>query len=293
MRASGPRSLWAAAGAALVALCGGVAPVSAAASGSARPAGEKLDSFAGSCSIEGSSFFDPPATNTEQRLKVTYEGRGTCTGTLTGRRVSNTPVRMHSTATSEGSCPRARTTAPGQGAITFADGTTIRYTVEFTSLLTEVDFAFYGERSGSARGHGSFLTPRTPPDVVLECAGDGAAEVPLDISLTTDSSLVSAARGGAGRRDHKAPRVRVAGVPRKRCARRAFRAEIRIAERWSGLRRATLSMDGRRLMATGAKRFSRRIGARRLRSGSHRLAVLAIDRAGNRAVAKRHFRRCA
>jgi hypothetical protein len=153
--------------------------------------GEKLDSFDGSCSVQGTSTFTPPATNTEQELKVGYEGRGTCTGTLDGRDLSNTPVEMQSSGRSLGSCQRARTLAPAQGALTFGDGTTIRYTLDFTSLLTEVDLTYYGERSGTAPGHGTFLTQRTPPDVAAQCAGEGAKDVPLDISLTTDSPLVS------------------------------------------------------------------------------------------------------
>jgi hypothetical protein len=153
---------------------------------------DKLDSFDGSCSVQGTSSFTPPATNSEQSLQVSYDGSGTCTGTLDGRNVSNAPIKMHSTAHSEGSCQQAHTTEPGQGAITFADGTAIRYTFDFTSVLTQVDLTYYGERSGTARGQGSFLTPRTTPDVAAKCAGDGAAEVPLDISLTTDSPLVSA-----------------------------------------------------------------------------------------------------
>jgi hypothetical protein len=170
------------------------------------PAGahSKLDSFSGSCSVQGTAYFTPPATTTQQMLAVRYDASGTCSGTLNRRSVSSAPVRMHHTARSEGSCLRARTTAPGQGAITFADGTTIRYTIEFSSVLTEVEFAFYGKRSGSAAGHGTFLTERTPPDIGLQCAGEGAAEVPLDISLTTDSPLVSE----HGRRDRDATRVR-------------------------------------------------------------------------------------
>jgi hypothetical protein len=161
--------------------------------GGLAPAGAnvKLDSFAGSCSLQGTTTFTPPATNTLQPLTTIYDASGTCSGTLDGRQVSNAAVKMHNVGQSDGSCPYASTTAPGQGAITFADGTTIRYTFEFTSVLTEVDLTMYGERSGSARAHATFLTPRTPPDVALKCAGDGVAELPMDLSLTTDSPLVS------------------------------------------------------------------------------------------------------
>jgi hypothetical protein len=94
------------------------------------------------------------------------------------------------------------------------------------------------------------------------------------------------------RGDDKAPRIRVTGVPRKRCARRNFRARVRIAERWSGLRRAELRLGQRRLAVTGKKVFVRRIPVRRLRSGRHRLTVVALDRAGNRSRRTVAFRRC-
>jgi hypothetical protein len=257
--------------------------------GPPRP-GEQLDRFSGSCSLQGSNAFSPPITNTQQMLSLSYDGSGTCSGTLNGRDVSNAPVRMHNTGTSDGSCLRARTLAPAKGAITFPDGTTIRYTFDFTFVLSEGDITFYGQRSGTAHGHGSFVTQRTPSDVTLKCGGEGEKELPLDITLTTDSPLVSA-RTAASRRDYKAPRIRLAGVPRKRCA-RGFRARVRIAERWSGLRRARLSLDGRRLLVTRKKRFSRRIPARRPGPARHRLKVVALDNAGNRSVKKARFRTC-
>ena len=284
IRGRGRRGHWLIAVAAAALVWGGLAPADAK---------RGLDSFAGSCSLEGTDTFTPPATNTMQHLTVRYDARGTCTGTLNGRKVSNAPVEMHNFSHSYGSCPNAHTTGPGPGTIRFADGTTIRYSVEFTSVGTEVDLTMHGQRSGSAHAHATFLTQRTPPDVTLKCAGEGAAKVPMDLSLTTDSPLVSGhGRSVARGRDYKAPRIRLAGAPRKRCAHRAFRARVRIAERWSGLRRARLSLDGQRLVITGEKRFSRRIRPRRLRSGRHRLTVVARDRAGNRSTKKRRFRSC-
>jgi hypothetical protein len=149
------------------------------------------DSFAGSCSLQGTVSFAPPLTNTQTPLVYTYDASGTCSGALDGRSVSNAAVKLHHSGPADGSCLRAGTTAPGQGALTFADGTTIDYTLDFNFVLTEGEFDFYGERSGSASGHGSFLTERSPPDAALRCAGAGNAQLPMDMSLTTDSPLVS------------------------------------------------------------------------------------------------------
>jgi hypothetical protein len=161
----------------------GVAPAQAGAGG-------ESDTFDGSCSVQGDATFSPPVTNTLQPLTTTYYGEGTCSGTLNGSSVSGAPITMSSSARANGSCPRAETIRPGRGAITFADGTTIRYSLEFTSVLTEVVFTFDGKRSGSASGRGTFLTDRTSPDVAAECAGDGLERTPLDLMLTTEGPLV-------------------------------------------------------------------------------------------------------
>ena len=192
MRRQGRQTIWLGVAAVALLVIGGLAPASAK---------EKVDSFAGSCSFQGTVTFSPPATDFQQRLHVVYDGPGTCSGTLDGREVSNAPVTVHNVADADGSCNRAQTIAPGRGGFRFADGTVIRYSFEFDFVGTEGTFDFQGERSGSAHGHGSFLTQRTPPDVALQCAGDGVSEAPLDISLTTDSPLVSRSGAGASRKE--------------------------------------------------------------------------------------------
>ena len=190
MKVLGRRTVWL--GAAVVAMlaAAGLAPASAK---------QRVDSFAGSCSFQGTVAFSPPATNTQQLLKVVYDANGTCDGTLDGRQVSGAPVEMHNEATADGSCLRADTIEPGHGAMEFADGTVIAYSLEFHYVGTDGVQTFQGERSGSALGHGSFLTQRTPPDTALKCAGEGAAEVPMDLSLTTQSPLESDGQPGAKR----------------------------------------------------------------------------------------------
>jgi hypothetical protein len=153
---------------------------------------DKVNSFEGSCSLEGTATFSPPATNTLQSLDVTYDATGACSGTLNGRTLLNAPVAMHNAVRDvNGSCPRADTTRLGRGAITFADGTAVSYTFEFHFPSAVGTFRFYGQRSGTAHGVGNLLTPRTPPDVLERCAGEGVSETPLDVWMATDSPLVS------------------------------------------------------------------------------------------------------
>jgi hypothetical protein len=164
----------------------------------AGTASAKADSFAGSCSVQGADTFTPPATNNLQPFAVDYSASGTCSGALDGRNVSNAPVVLHQRAQNvNGSCPYAQTTEPGIGSLTFGDGTTIGYSFEFTSVGVDVYLRMQGQRSGSATALASFLTARTTPDVITECGGDGAAQVPMDLSLITNSPLVSKHGRGA------------------------------------------------------------------------------------------------
>jgi hypothetical protein len=66
--------------------------------------------------------------------------------------------------------------------------------------LTEVALTLTGERSGSARGRGTFLNDRTSPDINEQCAGEGVEEAALDLVFATDSPLVSRRRG---KRNHR------------------------------------------------------------------------------------------
>jgi hypothetical protein len=194
MRTGGRRRICIAAAITAAALGVGHVPASAK---------DRVDSFEGSCSLQGTVKFSPPATNTQQRLSVSYDATGTCSGTLNGRTVSNAPVRARHVARDvDGSCVHADTTRPGRGAITFPDGTTIAFTFEFHFVATNGVFTFHGQRSGSARGTGSFLTQRTPPDLALKCGGEGVSEAPLDIELITDSPLVSGRPGHGGGKHH-------------------------------------------------------------------------------------------
>jgi hypothetical protein len=195
-------------------------------------AGQTLDSFEGSCAVQGTNTFSPPITNADGILAFDYRGDGRCTGSIDGRRVTDAPVQMHNAGMAAGSCLRAHTLDPGQTTLTFADGQTVRATFDFTFTTTEGDVEWYGERSGLARGHGSFLTTRSPPDVALHCASGGNAELPLDVSLTTESPLVSEPRGVPPAAATAAPKaLRLSGRPaRARAGRRtAFAFHVRTA----------------------------------------------------------------
>ena len=231
--------------------------------GPARP-GEQLDSFAGTCSLKGDVTFSPPAKNEAQALTYDYAAKGTCSGTLDGRKVSDAPVALRQGGHSQGGCQQAATTTPGDGVLSFSSGEAIGFTLDFTTHGTEVSGEGYGLRSGIARGSATFATQRTGPDVATGCAGDGAKTVPMDLTLTTDTPLVdgrsraaratpgrSGASGGAPARG----RLRVSVTPRRARAGRRTRFAFRVtnadgrpaagARVWFAGRRARASRNGR------------------------------------------------
>ena len=236
---------------------------------------DNTDSFAGSCSFTGDVTFVPPATNRPALLAYGYEGRGLCSGTLNGGEVDDAPARIHHSGRAEGICRSARTIEPGVGAIEFETGEVIHDTLDFTSSGTEVDLEFYGQRSGTAEGHATFMTPRTSPDIVRKCEQEGVAKTPLDLTLRTDSPLVSV-RQASQRRARR--RMRLAVSPRSVRAGRSTAFRFRVA-----------TPDGRAVKGAIVRFAGRR--ARANRRGAARLTA-TLRRPGRRIAraSKRGFR---
>jgi hypothetical protein len=232
--------------------------------------GEHLDTFAGSCSVQGDVTFDPPATNNQAATFYTYDSRGTCTGTLNGRTLDSAPVRLTTAGHSDASCMRAMTFPPGDSAITFPDGTRLPTTLDFTSKATELDGTFYGTRSGSATVHSTFLTQRTPPDVPAKCAGDGVRTAPMDLTLRTAKPLVSSTRSESAAAVPE--RLRVSSRPRRVRARRRTTLTFRVTTlRGRAVPGALVRFAGRRARtgAAGTARITvslRRRGLREARA---------------------------
>ena len=93
-------------------------------------------------------------------------------------------------------------------------------------------------------------------------------------------------------RDAEKPRIRVRGVPRRRCAARGFGVRVHALDA-SPIARVLLRLDGRLLASTRAALLKARVRARHLPAGRHRLTAVARDAAGNRARRTVRFRRCA
>jgi hypothetical protein len=127
---------------------------------------------------------------------------------------------------------------------------------------------------------------------------------------TTGSGPGGGGAGSAGPGpDVRGPGIHITGLPGVRprplitrpgtrapnasvvCTRRDFNASVRLSDR-AGIRRVKVYLDGKRLLLTTRTRFTLHIRARGLKVGNHRLTVIALDRAGNHSVIRRHFGRC-
>lgn len=165
-------------------------------------ASAERNSFEGSCSAQGTTTFDPPVTNATRLTTFEFRGGGRCTGRLNGRDVSNAPARAHVVGPLKTSCAAGRGPEPARAKITFTQGThskrddvTIRAKfLDNTATGPNFEGRLKGKKSGSAQVRGTFVTPRTPPDITTKCFGKGISKVPTDVSFVTDSPLVSRRR---------------------------------------------------------------------------------------------------
>lgn len=138
--------------------------------------------------------------------------------------------------------------------------------------------------------------------------GPGSATGPGTTAPGTGTAPGSGTGPGSGT-DVKAPIVQLLGLPGLRqppirrpgirrppastvCTTRNFTARVRVRN-GAAIRSVSVYLDGRRVRRTSRTRFSLRIEVRGLRVGSHRITVVARDRAGKRSVTTRRFGRCA
>ena len=170
----------------------------------ALPAAPALaeDSFSGSCKdIEGTAKFDTPLTNTVSDNVYHFAGTGTCTGKLNGADITDSPIAAQVDGPFSGSCEGSESTAPGPGKLVFGKGTaatgddvTVSFKMTFTGTASEIDFTLAGTKAGTATGHATFVTPRTPPDLVAKCLAGGNGELPFD--ATSNAGTLSSESAG-------------------------------------------------------------------------------------------------
>lgn len=133
-----------------------------------------------------------------------------------------------------------------------------------------------------------------------------AAVTLINDTVTRATCLAGTGAGAAGvpaspGADTTGPTVLLTGVPTgtpatpttpaATCITRNFSARVRVSDT-AGIRLVSVYLDGRLLKQVATPRFSVAINVRGLRVGRHRIKVVASDRAGNRRVTTRTFRKC-
>ena len=149
----------------------------------AEQAGPKSpESFSGECAIDGVVEFDPPMTNTPQRITQTIDGKAAvCTGTFVDAKgrsheLAGADVSETTTAVSENmSCASALPSGPGtlffpHGAI---DVTFDEYRVGALPLVR-----FTGAAGGSLTGYAS--PTEDPAALVAKCGAEGIDQVHVE-----------------------------------------------------------------------------------------------------------------
>ena len=157
----------------------------------------------------------------------------------------------------------------------------VRYTVDGGAEQTTAT-----DPSGNAR-----ITVAAGEHTLVFRGVDGAGNVeanPNSVTLTCQALPAQA--------DETRPRAGIAGVPTA-CVTGAFRVRVTARDN-RALQRIVVRRDGRRVVQRrlrGVRRtsFTVRIDATRLRSGRHRISLVAQDTAGNRRTATVRFTRCA
>lgn len=89
-----------------------------------------------------------------------------------------------------------------------------------------------------------------------------------------------------------APLLRLRGVKSRGCIRSNFNLRVSVLTPKGRLRWARLALDGRRILQTRSRRFSKRIVVAQLSPGPHRLVATAQDLSGTTVRSVATFRRC-
>ena len=141
----------------------------------------------------------------------------------------------------------------------------------------------------TVRGGRRIAYIRTPPT----CPASGRWTNTVTYTFRDGVKQTFRAHTPCRRRARTAPlpplRIRMRGLPRRRCVSRPFAVRAAATRR---ARQVTVYLDGRRIAKVRGRRVRARVRVRALRPGRHRLKAIARDRRGRAVVARAKFRRC-
>jgi hypothetical protein len=154
----------------------------------ALPAGASATTLSGDCSLAGTATFTQPLTGLIAGNGFVFDGKGTCTGTLDGKAITDREGLAK--VVNDGaylSCA-ASGSMGGDGTLTFVNGKldstvqptdppdppdqVLKFTLDQLGVATEVPFRIQGKNAGLALGEASFRDSAGAA-TAQDCVGNG------------------------------------------------------------------------------------------------------------------------
>jgi hypothetical protein len=153
--------------------------------------GGRIETFDGTCHMDGLLRQSPPITNTPQEGRASARTRGTCSGTLTDARgrdheLTDAPASYAARAGGTMSCGGG--TAEGQGYIQIA-GRRIRFLFSEVRGPGVAAVNLQGRAGGSATGTAHVAADENPVDIAQKCSGSGLRTAHIELDLATTPAI--------------------------------------------------------------------------------------------------------
>lgn len=136
------------------------------------------NTVSGACVLSGGASFTSPLGFVPGSNGFSFNGSGTCSGTLNGATVTNAPASAIANGTGTLGCSASEGT--GSGTLT-VNGAAIGFAFTLVGTASEVELVLTGNSGGAAVGHATFATGGTAGTA---CAS-GASTLPFTVAATS------------------------------------------------------------------------------------------------------------
>ena len=176
----------------------------------AVPAVASAHTLTGECKVTGTATFDPNLMGQSQTGSFDFQSGSpgkdftgqdvpdgtTCNGTIDGKQY-NGPVTVHVAGTGQLSCAQS-SGMNAEGAITFPDGVSVPFKMDFTGIATEVNLTIKSD-DGSEAGSGSASFAKyAGPQTLADCNTGGVHQLGFEATANVDNLTGGPPPGGAG-----------------------------------------------------------------------------------------------
>lgn len=133
------------------------------------------NTVSGACDLSGTASFSSPLGLTPGSNGFTFDGSGTCSGTLNGAAITNAPAST--TASGTGTLGCSASEGAGSGTL-YVNGAPVGFTFTLVGTASEIELAITGNSGGAGVGHATFLTGGTAGAACLS----GASALPFTVA---------------------------------------------------------------------------------------------------------------